>query len=62
MDLSGIIVIVLGVLFFFGGVAWLEIRSRKNTRSAQSSEHLSQPDTPAMSVERTVHGHKMEGG
>ena len=62
MDLSGIIVIVLGVLFFFGGVAWLEMRSRKNMRSAQSSEHLPQPDTPTMSVERTVHGHEMEGG
>jgi hypothetical protein len=62
MDLSGIIVIVLGVLFFFGGVAWLEIRSRKNTRSAPPSEHLSQPDAPKLSVERTVHGHEMESG
>ena len=62
MDLSGIIVIVFGVLFFFGGVAWLEIRSRKNSRSAQLGEHLPQPDAPAMSGERTVRGHEMESG
>jgi hypothetical protein len=29
MDLSGVIVIVPGILFFFGGAAWLEIHSRK---------------------------------
>ncbi len=62
MDLSGIIVIILGVLFFFGGVAWLEIRSRKNTRSTPTGKHLPQPDAPAMSAERTVHGHEMERG
>ena len=62
MDLSGIIGIVLGAVFFFGGVAWLEIRSRKTARSAQSSEHLPQPDTATMSFERTVRGHEMEGG
>jgi hypothetical protein len=31
MDLSGIIVAALGVLFFFGGAAWLEIHSRKRS-------------------------------
>ena len=32
MDLSGFIVVALGISFFFGGAAWLEIRSRKNNR------------------------------
>lgn len=62
MDLSGIIVIVLGVLFFFGGVAWLEMRSRKNTRYAPLGEHFPQPDAPTMSAERTMHEHEMESG
>jgi hypothetical protein len=34
MDLSGIIVIVSGLLLFFGGIVWLEIRSRKNRTPA----------------------------
>ena len=32
MYLSEIIVVALGMLIFFGGVAWLEIRSRKQNR------------------------------
>jgi hypothetical protein len=35
MDLSGVIVVALGILFFFGGAAWLEIRSRKQNRPDQ---------------------------
>lgn len=38
MDLSGIIVVVLGILFFFGGVAWLEVRSRKHHRNDKSTD------------------------
>jgi hypothetical protein len=48
MDLSGIIVVALGALFFFGGVAWLEIRSRKNTdRQGEHSTRLVVSTTPA---------------
>ncbi|HEX8650879.1 MAG TPA: hypothetical protein VF708_08550 [Pyrinomonadaceae bacterium] len=32
MDLSEVIVVALGILFFFGGAAWLEIHSRKQNR------------------------------
>ena len=39
MDLSGFIVVILGILFFFGGAAWLEIRSRKNKRPVRQGGH-----------------------
>jgi hypothetical protein len=55
MDLSGAIVVVLGILFFFGGAAWLEIRSRKNKRPIQQGEHSPQPAASTMSAERTVY-------
>ena len=32
MDLSGVIVVILGMLVFFGGAVWLGILSRKNNR------------------------------
>ena len=41
--MSGIIVVVLGILFFFGGAAWLEIRSRKSRRAGGQGEQLPQP-------------------
>lgn len=43
MDLSGVIVVVLGMLLFFGGAAWLEIRSRKNNRPARQGAQSPQP-------------------
>ncbi len=33
MDLSAVIVVMLAVLFFLGGVAWLEMHSRKTKAS-----------------------------
>lgn len=33
MDLSAFIVVGLGILFFVGGAAWLEARSRKGKRA-----------------------------
>ena len=54
MDLSGIIVAVLGVLFFFGGAAWLEIHSRKQSRRDQQDVQPQQPDGSTTSAERTV--------
>lgn len=55
MDLSGIIVIVLGVLFFFGSVAWLEIRSRKNQRTIGQSEGSPQPADSTTYAGRVVY-------
>jgi hypothetical protein len=54
MDLSTIIVAVLGILFFFGGGAWLEIRSRKQNRGDQQDVQPQQTDGPTTSAERTV--------
>ena len=62
MDLSAIIVIVLGILIFFGGAAWLEIRSRKNNRPARQGGHSPQPTVSTMSAEGTVHRREAEGG
>lgn len=39
MGLSGILVVILGALLFFGGVMWLEIRSRKNDPPARPDYH-----------------------
>jgi hypothetical protein len=59
MDLSGFIVIILGILFFFGGAAWLEIRSRKNKRPVRQGGHSPQPAVSTMSVRDTaVHRRK----
>jgi len=55
MDLSEVIVVILGILFFFGGAAWLEIRSRKHKRPVQESEHSSQPVVSTMSAGRTAY-------
>jgi hypothetical protein len=55
MDLSGFIVVILGILFFFGGAAWLEIRSRKNKRPVRQGGHSLQPAVSTMSGRRTVH-------
>jgi hypothetical protein len=54
MDLSGVIVVTLGILFFFGGAAWLEIRSRKQNRPDQQDVESRQPIGPTTSAGRTV--------
>ena len=54
MDLSGIIVVALGILFFFGGAAWLEVRSRKHNRPELQDEQPRQPIGPTTSAARTV--------
>ena len=43
MDLSGFIIVILGILFFFGGAAWLEIHSRKSKRPDGQGERSPQP-------------------
>ena len=55
MDLSGIIVVVLGILFFFGGTAWLEIHSRKSRRADGRGEQPPQPAVPKRSGGRAAH-------
>ena len=52
MDLSGIIVVVLGILFFFGGGVWLEIHSRKKNRPDRRDVQPQQPARSTMSDER----------
>jgi hypothetical protein len=54
MDLSGIIVVVLGILIFFGGAAWLEIRSRKQNRPDRQDVQPQQPAVSTTSAKRTV--------
>ena len=54
MDLSGIIVVALGILLFFGGAAWLEIHSRKQNRPDQQDVESRQPTGPTTSAGRTV--------
>jgi hypothetical protein len=56
MDLSGIIVVVLGILLFFGGAAWLEIRSRKQNGPDRLDVRPQQPAGPIKSARRTVNG------
>jgi hypothetical protein len=55
MDLSGIIVVVLGVLFFFGGAAWLEIHSRKRSLADGQGEQASQPAVSTRPGGREAH-------
>ena len=55
MDLSGIIVVILGILLFFGGAAWLEIRSRKNKRPVRQGENRPQPAFSSRAARRTVY-------
>ncbi len=54
MDLSGVIVVALGILFFFGGAAWLEIHSRKQNRPDLQGVQPRQPTAPTTSAGRTV--------
>lgn len=54
MDLSAIIVVALGILIFFGGVAWLEIRSRKQNRLARQDAQPRQADDLTTSARRTL--------
>lgn len=54
MDISGIIVVVLGMLFFFGGVAWLGIRSRKQNRLDRQDVQPQRPADSTTSARRTV--------
>ena len=56
MDLSGVIVVALGILFFFGGAAWLEIHSRKQNRSDPQDAQPRQPTDPTTSAGRTLNG------
>jgi hypothetical protein len=55
MDLSGIIIGALGVLFFFGGAAWLEIRSRKNRLADAQGEQSPQLAVSKRSGGRSAH-------
>jgi hypothetical protein len=55
MDLSGIIIGALGVLFFFGGAAWLEIHSRKNRLADGHGEQTSQPGVSTRPGGREAH-------
>lgn len=54
MDLSSIIVAALGILFFFGGAAWLEIRSRKQNRTDGQDVESQQPAGSSTSAGRAV--------
>jgi hypothetical protein len=54
MDLSGIIIGALGILFFFGGAAWLEIHSRKQNRRDRQDAQPQQPNGSTAPAGRTV--------
>jgi hypothetical protein len=54
MDVSGMIVVGLGMLLFFGGAAWLEIRSRKNKQPDREGELSPQPALARISDRRAV--------
>jgi hypothetical protein len=54
MDLSEVIIVMLGILFFFGGAAWLEIHSRKNESPVRQGAQLSQSVISTMTARRTV--------
>jgi len=64
MDLSGIIVIVSGLLLFFGGVGWLELRSRKNKMPARRDGHTPHSALSTAPTRRTVYrrGTGVSGG
>ena len=55
MNLSEIFIVVLGILFFFGGAAWLEIRSRRDRR-ARGQGGQSLPTGPPKHAGGTVDG------
>jgi hypothetical protein len=54
MDLSAIIIVALGLLIFFGGAAWLEIRSRKHNRPDRQGAQSQQTAGSTTSAVRTV--------
>jgi PBP1b-binding outer membrane lipoprotein LpoB len=54
MDLSEIIVVALGILLFFGGAVWLEIRARKQNHTDQQDVQPLQPTDLTTSAGRTV--------
>ena len=54
MDLSAIIVVAFGILFFFGGAVWLEIRSRKHNRPNQQDVQPQQSASSATYARRMV--------
>jgi hypothetical protein len=62
MDLSAIIVVVICIIVFFGGVAWLEIHSRKKRGPARQGRHSPRLDVSTVSVEETVRGREAESG
>jgi hypothetical protein len=64
MDLSGIIVIVSGLLLFFGGIVWLEIRSRTNRGPARPDSNTPRPALSTAPARRTVYrrGADVSGG
>jgi hypothetical protein len=53
IDLSGVIIAILAILIFFGGTAWLEIRSRKNKRPVRQGVKSPQSNG---SIERAMEG------
>ena len=55
MDLSAIIVVLVGLLFFVGGSAWLELHSRRKKRADPQSEQSPQPAAATPSAGRTVY-------
>ncbi len=61
MDLSTFFVVGFGILFFVGGAAWLEVRSRKDERTDGQGEPP-QPAAPAAPARRTRRGRAAEGG
>lgn len=62
MDLSAIIIVVTCILIFFGGVAWLEIHSRKKRGPARQGGHSPRPTVSPVPVEETVRGYEAEIG
>jgi hypothetical protein len=54
MDLGGVIVVALGILFFFGCAAWLEIHSRKQNRSDPQDVQPRQPTGTTTSARQAL--------
>jgi hypothetical protein len=50
---SGIIVVALGLLFFFGGAVWLEFRTQKQNSPDRQDTQPQQPAGSTMSTGRT---------
>ena len=61
MDLSALIVAGLGILFFVGGAAWLEVHSRKAERT-DGRGGQPQPAASAAPAGRTRHGRVAKDG